>query len=66
MGAACPGRACNDGGFNADAETCMAVAQGDSQCSGTTPHFYSCFYASLPAPCVIRTVGDATDGYCCP
>src|SRR5690349_20193117 len=55
MGAACPARVCVDGGFNSDAETCIAVPAGDSQCSGTTPHLYTCFLASLPAPCVIRT-----------
>jgi hypothetical protein len=67
MGAACPARVCADAGFNSDAETCIAVPAGDSQCTATTtPHLYTCFLASLPAPCVIHTVGDATDTYCCP
>jgi hypothetical protein len=66
MGAACPLRICNDAGVITDADTCTAVPQSDSTCGGTTPHFYSCFLASLPPPCMIRTIGDATDGYCCP
>ena len=66
MGAACPARICNDGGINPDAETCTAIPQLDSQCGGATPHYFACFLASLPSPCVIHTIGDATDGYCCP
>jgi hypothetical protein len=55
-----------DAGVNFDAETCRAVPQGDSFCPINTPHAFSCFLASLPPPCILVTVGDATDGYCCP
>ena len=49
-----------------DADTCRAVPQGDSQCTGGTPHDFACFLSSLPPPCIVVTVGDATDAYCFP
>jgi hypothetical protein len=76
IGAACIQIACTDGGvvdasvpdaiILIDGGACVALPAQDPTCSGATPHFYSCFLASLPAPCVRKTVGDATDTYCCP
>jgi hypothetical protein len=69
MGAMCIAIAClPDGGFGIDASACRAVPTADTlSCGGTfPPHAYLCVLDTLPAPCVLRNVGNVTDTYCCP
>jgi hypothetical protein len=69
MGAMCIAIAClPDGGFGIDAGACRAVPTADTlACGGTSqPHAYLCVLSTLPAPCVLRNVGNVTDTYCCP
>jgi hypothetical protein len=69
MGAMCVAISClPDGGFGIDASACRAVPAADTlTCGGTsTPHAYVCVLATLPAPCVLRNVGNVADTYCCP
>jgi len=66
-GAACIQIACTDGGvIHGDASACVALPAGDSMCSTTAPHYYTCVLTSLPPPCEVRNIGDVTNTYCCP
>jgi hypothetical protein len=66
MDATCIQISCVDAGIRGDASACTAVPGQDAMCSGQTPHFYRCVGSELPAPCVIRAIGDLTNTYCCP
>jgi len=44
-------------------------AQDDAQCGGDAgrpPHFYACIGGELPAPCVVNSIGNLTNTFCCP
>jgi len=46
---------------------CSLRPEGDSMCSGATPHFMTCVGETPQnTGCKIRTIGDMTDTYCCP
>ncbi len=66
MGGGCLTVQCPDGGILPDASACLAIPQQDSQCSAPTPHYFRCILTDLPPPCVVRSIGDVTNTYCCP
>ncbi len=54
-----------------DGGACYSVPARDAeQCSGDAhagaPHFYVCLGPMLGPPCVIRSIGDLTNTFCCP
>ncbi len=56
-----------DAAGEADGNGCQADPQVDSQCGGTKPpHFYRCILTMLASPCVILSIGDVTNTFCCP
>jgi hypothetical protein len=52
----------------ADGNGCTARPDGDATfCGGTKPaHFYACVMTMLTDPCVIVSIGDMTNTFCCP
>ena len=67
IGSTCVAIACTDGGLSFDAGACIATPAQDSTCTASaTPHYYRCILSELPPPCVIDSIGDVTNTYCCP
>lgn len=57
-----------DAAPKADGANCTAQPAGDATfCGGTLPpHYYGCILSMLPDPCVAVSIGDVTNGFCCP
>jgi hypothetical protein len=55
-----------DAAIDMDAYNCRHESDGDSQCPTGTSNFYACTLSMLPSPCVIRSIGDVTNTFCCP
>jgi hypothetical protein len=63
---ACIAIACTDGGIIVDASACVEVPTQNSQCTSAAPNFYRCILTTLPPPCIVGSIGDVTNTYCCP
>jgi hypothetical protein len=65
IGCSAPGGASDVGN---DTDGCVAMPEGDAtSCGGTRPpHFYACTLTMLKDPCVIVSIGDVTNTFCCP
>jgi hypothetical protein len=50
------------------APPCTPVASRDSMCgAGKPPHFYRCILERIvPSRCLVLSIGNVTDTYCCP
>ena len=64
---ACIAIVCTDGGIIGDASACVEVPTQNSQCTtSAAPNFYRCILTTLPPPCIVGSIGDVTNTYCCP
>jgi hypothetical protein len=57
-----------DAAAEADGNGCTAYPEGDATfCGGSKPpHYYTCIMTMLAAPCMISSIGDMTNTFCCP
>jgi hypothetical protein len=57
-----------DAAQDVDSNGCTAQPSGDAtNCGGSRPaHYYMCVLTMLAAPCVILSIGDVTNTFCCP
>jgi hypothetical protein len=64
----CSPRPGSDAASEADGNGCTARPESDATfCGGTRPpHYYTCILTMLADPCVLVSIGDVTNTFCCP